>query len=270
MSQLYGLLGEKLKHSFSPIIHSEIFKELDIKGNYHLFEVNRPDLKNAILGLRSLKAKGTNVTIPYKVEAMKYLDDISIEAKRIGAVNTIAIKDNKTIGYNTDYHGFGMMLDNYEIDIKNKKAVVLGTGGAAKSVIQYLIDNEIGNVMIVSRNASATNEKFSGFNIISYNEIQHLKNQDIVINCTPCGMYPNVENSPITKNNVSKFHTVIDLIYNPLETLFLRYANELGLKGVNGLYMLVGQAVKAEELWNNTVIESNITKKIYDKIIKLI
>lgn len=263
MGSLYGLLGEKLTHSFSPQIHSQIFKETKIDGYYHLFAVEKRDLKDAVAGFKALKIKGVNVTIPYKVDVMKYLDRISEEAEKIGAVNTICFKEGKTIGYNTDYYGFGMMLDKFNININEKKAVILGTGGAARAVLQYLVDNNIKKVIIVSRNKEEGTEKFQNFNVISYEELETIEHMDIVINTTPSGMYPKTEYSPIDKNIISKFNTAIDLIYNPKETLFLKYARKEGLKAINGLYMLVGQAVKAEELWNNFKIDSKAVDKIH-------
>ncbi|MCY6355575.1 shikimate dehydrogenase [Clostridium sp. ZS2-4] len=266
MRSLYGLLGEKLTHSFSPQIHSEIFEETKIDGYYHLFSVEKSDLKDAVAGFKALKIKGVNVTIPYKVEVMKHLDRISEEAEKIGAVNTICFKDGKIIGYNTDYYGFGMMLDKFNVNINDKKAVILGTGGAARAVLQYLVDNNIKKVIIVSRNKEEGREKFQNFNVASYEELKSIEDMDIVINTTPCGMYPNTEYSPIDKDVISKFHTAIDLIYNPKETLFLKYAKEEGLKAINGLCMLVGQAVKAEELWNNFKINSKTVDKVYTNI----
>jgi len=222
MEKLYGLIGEKLGHSFSSNIHSSIFSEMNIKGYYHLFEVKRENLKDVVVGLNALGIEGANVTIPYKVDIMKYLDKISEEAKQIGAVNTICIKDGKTVGYNTDYYGFGMMLEKYNVDIKNRKVVILGTGGVSKAVTQYLIDNEVDNIIFVSRNPNKI--KVNGFKVIGYDEIKLLEKQDIVINCTPCGMYPDIDTSPITKEGISKFKIVIDMIYNPRETMFLKYA----------------------------------------------
>lgn len=230
MSNLFGLLGEKLKHSFSPTIHSIIFKELNIEGYYHLFEVEKCDLKDAVYGLKALGASGVNVTIPYKVDTMTYLDDISDEAKKIGAVNTICFRENKTIGYNTDYFGFGIMLDKFNVDINQKKAVVLGTGGAAKSVLQYLLDKGISDVTFVSRDINKGKEIFSEYRVISYNDVKNLYDQDVIINCTPSGMYPKVENCPVSKEDISKFRAAVDLVYNPIETLFLQYAKEQGMK----------------------------------------
>lgn len=268
MKQLYGLLGESLKHSISPEIHSLIFKEMNIDGYYHLFEVKRDNLKNAVYGLKVLGAKGANVTIPYKIPVMEYIDELSPEAVKIGSINTIGFEDNKTKGYNTDYHGFGMLLNKNQINITNKKAVILGSGGAAKGVLQYLVDKGIGTISIVSRdkNALKTNASFKDFKLMSYSELKQLKEEDIIINSTPCGMYPIVDNSPISRDIVNKFSVAVDLIYNPCETVFLKFAREGNLTYMNGLYMLVGQAICAEELWNNIKISEKIIDKIYNQI----
>lgn len=268
MNTLYGLLGEKLGHSMSPQIHALIFKELKMDAYYHLFEVTKEELKNAVYGLKALGAKGVNVTIPYKVPVMDFLDHISREAKEIGSVNTIVFTDNKTMGYNTDYYGFGRMLDRNDIDVANKKAVVLGSGGSAKAVLQYLMDNGIKSIGLASRDISKLKDidYYKKFTLMSYNELKLLKDYDIIINCTPSGMYPKMDVSPVDKAVLSNFSSAVDLIYNPKQTLFLKYAKETGLKAVNGLYMLVAQAAAAEELWNNTYISREIVDYIYDSL----
>ncbi|MBP1863400.1 shikimate dehydrogenase [Clostridium tetanomorphum] len=266
MSMLFGLLGEKLGHSFSPQIHLSIFKELNIDGIYKLFEVKKEDLQKAIKGFKDLQVKGINVTIPYKVQVKKYLDYISEEAEKIGAVNTITFKDNKIVGYNTDYYGFKMMLDKFNVEVKNKKVVILGTGGAANSIIQYVLDEDAKDIALVTRNLNKVKDNFKKFNLINYDELNYLKQGDIIINTTPVGMYPNVDNSAVKKEVISNFNIAIDLIYNPRKTKFLKYAEESGLKILDGLYMLVGQAVKAEEIWNNVNISDSSIEKIYKNI----
>lgn len=270
MSDLYGLIGGKLGHSLSPMIHEEIFKELNIKGNYHLFEVDNRDLKNAIYGIKALKIKGINVTIPHKIKIIQYLDEISMEAKKIGAINTIYIKGKEALGYNTDYYGFEMMLNKYKVDVRGKRALILGTGGASKAVSQYFMDNDISNIILVSRNIYEAKRKYDDLEIISYDKIKYLKDQDIIINCTPIGMYPNTNISPIDKEDMKKFDVAIDLIYNPDKTLFLKYAREAKVKGINGLYMLVGQAIKAQEIWNGIKISNDKCDRIYKTIYRKI
>jgi shikimate dehydrogenase len=268
LSTLYGLLGEKLGHSMSPEIHALIFKELHIDAYYHLFEVKREALKDAVFGLKALGARGVNVTIPYKVPVMEYLDSISREAKEIGSVNTILFKDDRTLGYNTDYFGFGRMLHKNDIHIDNKRVVVLGSGGSAKGVLQYLLDNGTKSIIIASRDTAKLKDSdyYKRFDLMSYGELAALKDVDVIINCTPSGMYPKVDACPVDERLLSKFSSAVDLIYNPKETLFLKYAKKADLKAVNGFYMLVAQAVAAEELWNDVKISSEIIDHINESI----
>lgn len=264
---LYGLIGGKLGHSFSPQIHDLILKKLNLKGTYNLFEVKEDDLEFRIKELTALGARGVNVTIPYKTKIMQYLDYISPEAQKIGAVNTIKFKDGMLSGYNTDYSGFGAALKNSGIDIYNKSAVILGTGGASKAVVQYLTDNNIKEVIFVSRTpGKAAAENTKEFNIISYDDMDRIIHKDIIINCTPCGMYPDTAKCPVSRDVLSKFSIAVDLIYNPLNTLFLKQAWELGLKTSNGLYMLVAQAAASQEIWQDTKIDKIAADEIYEAI----
>lgn len=265
MRGFYGLIGEKLGHSMSPQIHSKFFQKAKLEGSYNLFEIKRENLKQAVDGLKALGAKGVNVTIPYKIDIIQYLDKLSPEAEKIGAINTIAFNNGIVTGYNTDYHGFGASLRKANVSIENKNAVLLGTGGVSKAVVQYLIDNNINDIIYVSRNPENVGD-IKEFKIISYNDLESLHQSDIIINCTPCGMYPKVENSPVGKNTLSKFSTAVDLIYNPEETVFLKYAKELKLNTVNGLYMLVAQAIAAQEIWQETKIEDEIIESIYEEL----
>ncbi|MDF2504478.1 shikimate dehydrogenase [Clostridium sp.] len=268
MSYTFGLIGEKLGHSVSPIIHSKLYKILKMDARYDLFEIKKENLEIDFKGLKEKGIKGLNVTIPYKVDIMKYLDDVSIQASEIGAVNTVCFQDNKIIGHNTDYYGFGRMLAKNDIPVKNKRIVVLGAGGAAKAVIQFFIDSNASEVLLVSRDVKKAAQNFKNVKIINYDELSLLKQGDVIVNCTPCGMYPKIENSPIDESCIGRFSSAVDLIYNPKETLFLKFAREKGIKSVNGLYMLVGQAIVAEELWNDITIDETIVDKIYNELLK--
>ncbi|MCR1899459.1 shikimate dehydrogenase [Irregularibacter muris] len=268
MKQLYGLMGEKLSHSLSPAIHAEIFQKLNISAHYHLFEIEKSNLRDAILGLEALGIKGVNVTIPYKVEIMKYLDELSSEARKIGAVNTLHIEKDKIMGYNTDYHGFGMMLSHYGVEVKNKKTVILGSGGVSKAVIQYLKDEDVGGITLVSRDKNKARATYNDLEIVDYRELPFLEQKDILINCTPLGMYPYIQECPVRKRVLSNFSWIIDLIYNPPETLLLKQAREIGIQGINGSTMLVGQAIKAQEIWNNTLFSEEFMEAIHKKIFK--
>ena len=270
MSELYGLLGEKLSHSVSPQIHLMLFKKLKMKGYYHLFELTSKELKAAMGGFKVIKPRGINVTIPYKIQVMEYVDELSKEAKEIGAVNTLKFEKCKIIGYNTDYFGIGMLFDKHAIEVKNKKAAILGNGGVAITMIQYLIDSGITEITVATRDVAKLKKitKFDDCKLITYDDISGIKESDIVVNCTPLGMYPNLVNSPIEKKYIGKFGTAVDMIYNPKRTLFLKYAEDAGLKAVNGLYMLVGQGIAAQEIWNDIKIPKNIIDEIHDELEK--
>ena len=173
----FGLLGEKLGHSLSPEIHRIIFKKLNIEGTYALFEIKKENFCKALDSVKTLNIQGVNVTIPYKEDIIKQIEFISSEAKRIGAINTVKIIDNKVFGYNTDYYGFGYMLSKGSISIKGKDFYVLGSGGAAKAVVAYLEDNGAESINLVSRNKKNAKESFSDFdvNVIDYDDLKKKK-----------------------------------------------------------------------------------------------
>ncbi|MEG0296964.1 MAG: shikimate dehydrogenase [Clostridium sp.] len=264
--EFLGLLGEKLHHSLSPEIHSLIFKDLKKQDSYRLFEVEKGNLNKFIDSVKLLKVKGFNITIPYKKDIMEYLDYISPEAKKIDAVNTVINIDGKLKGYNTDYYGFGMLLENNDIKVKDKVCTVLGYGGACKAVLHYLIDSEAKIIYIVTRDPKKIDlSEYDNVRVISYDELKDIKG-DVVINSTPVGMYPNVGVSPISKDIVSNYDALVDLIYNPEKTEFLNLGESMGKKSINGLLMLVGQAVKAEEIWNDVKIKEECIDTIYNKL----
>lgn len=271
MDALYGLLGRALSHSISPVIHRAIFDILGVSADYKLFEVEADGLQEAVMGLKLNNTVGVNVTIPYKSAVMQYLDTISKEAASIGAVNTIAFKDRTAVGYNTDYSGFGMLLERYLVQIGGKQALVLGYGGASKAVVRYLLDHGIGRITIAVRSINNNAlfympEDAEKITFVEYEQLKQNRDGDIIINCTPCGMYPDTGHSPAPLEVIRMYGTAIDLIYNPLETLFLGYARVAGLKTVNGLYMLVAQAVAAQEIWNGNPFSLREIDELYDTV----
>lgn len=267
MSALYGLIGKTLSYSFSPTIHNRILKELQLDGQYGLYETEPDGLASLMLKLKHLKVKGTNVTIPYKISVMQYLDSVSNKATVIGSVNTIVFDGDKIHGHNTDYDGFKMAMDHAGIPMKNKTAVVLGTGGAAKSTIKCLMDFGAKEIIVVSRQPSSAKHVTENLKVITYEALTHTS-KDIIINCTPCGMDPNIHDSPLTIQQLDGAEAVMDLIYNPIETLLLKRAKSIGIKTVDGMFMLVGQAVKSQEIWNKKTIPMDMVDRIYQEIIQ--
>lgn len=263
----YGVVGEKLTHSLSPQIHARIFEELNIKGAYKLFEIPKDKINNLADAIKLLGIKGVNVTIPYKQVVMEQLDYISPEAKKIGAINTVLLKDEKLYGYNTDYYGFGMMLKNKNIEVKNKVAVVLGNGGAAKAINTYFLDNDIKDLYLVTRNKNKISSIDKNIKVIDYDELKSISG-DILVNTTPVGMYPNLGYSPVSVDIIKNFNSIVDIIYNPSLTEFLKIGKENNKVICGGLYMLVGQAIKSQEIWQDLKINNEITDKIYLELSK--
>jgi len=240
-----GLVGEKLSHSLSPQIHDEIMKQRGINGTYEILEFSKETFAQDFNQLKNSDYRGVNVTIPYKETVIPLLDDVSHQAKYIGAVNTILFRDGKAKGFNTDYDGFISLLNHNNITVKGKGAVILGSGGVAKAVVKALLDLGIYDLTIVSRGK----QNFHGNYTVSYDFFKEANSSsDILINCTPVGMYPNTDASPIPKEYI-KAATVIDMVYNPEKTLLLTMAEEMGCQAVNGSLMLKEQAVKAQDIW---------------------
>jgi len=246
--RLFGLIGYPLGHSFSKQFFLQKFlKEGISDAEYELFSL--PDIKHLPAMLDSNpEMKGFNVTIPYKEKVMAYLTSIDENARRIGAVNVVKVlEDGSLKGYNSDYSGFlESLLTSKEKEVwKNNKALVFGNGGSSKAVQAVLQDLSIG-FTLVSRHPTPLE--------LSYQEINPglLGTVDLLVNCTPLGMFPNINDClPIAYEGISSRHWVMDLVYNPEETLFLAKAKSMGAKTMNGLPMLVRQAEKAWEIWNS-------------------
>lgn len=268
MKENFGLIGEKLGHSISPQIHNYIFEHCGIDGSYELYEIKRENLHNFIQLFKEKSIKGLNVTIPYKIEVMQYLDNISKEAKNIGAVNTILFNGGKLSGYNTDYYGIQQTFQRYNISLKGRHAVILGSGGAATAVLQYLKDSDCKDVTFVVRDKESAkrNPLFQENNIINYDELTIVSKKEILINCTPVGMFPNIEKCPVPDAFIEGFDFIFDLIYNPIKTKLLQCADNYGIVNCNGLYMLVGQAVYAESIWNDIEVRQGLIEELFAKL----
>ncbi len=262
----YAVIGRKLAHSLSPNIHNIFFNKTGIAANYEQIEVEPEELSNLLEKLKDNGLSGINVTIPYKTEIMKSLDYVSPIAKKIGAVNTIELGEQFK-GYNTDYYGFGRALDYYGFKVKDKCCAVLGSGGSARAVCAYLEDNKTSKIVFVSREPHKASLKFPGYETISINDFTSEK-FELIVNATPVGMYPNDKVSPINKEQLKGASYVMDLIYNPSETLLLKYANELGIPCSNGLYMLVSQAISAQEIWQGLSYELDIVNEVFEALVK--
>ncbi|XRO74678.1 shikimate dehydrogenase [Methanocaldococcus sp. 28A] len=273
-TKVIGLIGHPVEHSFSPIMHNAAFKDKGLNYVYVAFDVLPENLKYVIDGAKALGIVGFNVTIPYKIEIMKYLDEIDKDAQLIGAVNTIKIEDGKAIGYNTDGIGARMALEEEIGKVKNKNIVIFGAGGAARAVAFELAKDN--NIIIANRTvekaenlakeiAKKLNKKFGEEVKFSGLDVD-LEDIDIIINATPIGMYPNVDVEPIVKaDKLREDMVVMDLIYNPLETVLLKEAKKVNAKTINGLGMLVYQGAVAFKIWTGVEPNVEVMKKIIRK-----
>lgn len=245
---VYGLLGRTLGHSYSPQIHA-------LLGDYEyrLFEVE-PQALEAFLKKREFG--GINVTIPYKKDVLPYLSGISENAKRIGAVNTITVKeDGGLYGDNTDYDGFLCLVQKSGFQVKEKKALVLGTGGASLPISAVLSDLGAREVVFISR---------SGEN--NYKNLSRHADADLIVNTTPVGMYPNNLQAPLSLSEFPNLSGVLDIVYNPQKTKLILDAERLGIPAYSGLLMLVAQAKRAAELFLGRDIPDSETDRIFKKL----
>ena len=240
-----GLLGKNISYSFSRAYFKKKFEEENIQNvSYDNFDIESIDIFPSIIK-NTKDLKGLNVTIPYKEQVIPYLNKLNKKAKAIGAVNTIKItKKGKLVGYNTDCYGFKNSLKPF-IKSHHKKALILGTGGASKAIAFSL--KELGiSYKYVSRKLS----KEIDFSYDTLNE-SDITNHQIIINCTPLGTYPNIDDCPnIPYEGITNHHILFDLIYNPEETTFLKRGKERQATTINGLNMLKLQAEKAWFIWN--------------------
>lgn len=248
----YGLIGEKLGHSFSKEIHEQI-----ANYTYDLIPLSK---ENFPIFMKKREFNAINVTIPYKKDVIPYLDQIDPFAKEIGAVNTIVKKNNQLIGYNTDFYGFQYMLKKHHIQVKNKKILVLGNGGASCAIQAVLKHENAKEIIIVNRT------KYE--NTISYNECYKYHNDaQIIVNTTPVGMYPNIHNSPIQVSRFKSCEAVLDVIYNPISTSLCIEAKNLNISYIGGLEMLIAQAKKSIEFFTNQTISDSIIDDLYHKML---
>lgn len=262
-TKIIGIIGKNIENSLSPLIHNQIILKHSLNFCYLPFQVAESDLGEAIQGIRALNIRGVNITFPYKEKVIEFLDEVEESARRIGAVNTIVNNKGILTGYNTDVIGFKKSLqEDGKFTVKGEKAVILGAGGAARAVVYALLEEGIEEISIFNRTLEkaekikqALSPFFPGSNInIFHLEEERLKGKieesRLLVNTTSLGMPPRVDNTPLPDEKL--FHPnllVYDLIYHPARTLFLRQAERIGAKIINGLPMLVYQGIESFYLW---------------------
>ena len=249
----YGLIGEKLGHSFSAEIHAMLGDY-----GYELKEIPEDGLEQFI---KDADFKGINVTIPYKQAVIPYLDHLDTGAKAIGAVNTIVNKNGKLYGYNTDFFGMHSLLRRIGANPRGKKTLILGTGGTSKTALAVIKAMGGTEVYRVSRSSAE--------DAISYEEAVSLHSDaSIIINTTPVGMYPNTDACPIDINAFPQLTAVADAVYNPLRSRLVQAATEKGISAEGGLFMLVAQAVRASEYFLGTVYAPETVNTVFKTMLR--
>jgi shikimate dehydrogenase/3-dehydroquinate dehydratase type I len=257
--QNYVLLGNPVAQSLSPLMHNAALKEMGIDGHYSAFCVS--DIESALCGIKGMNIKGASVTIPHKVSVLGYLDEIQDDALKIGAVNTIVNNNGRLTGYNTDW--LGLMLTIRELmTVKDKTFVVIGAGGTARAAV-YGIMKKGGLPIIVNRTIAKGKILSNKFNCPFYSlaDLGKIK-ADCLINTTPVGMYPHIDQSPVGASLLGGYKYVIDVIYNPLKTRLLRDAEGQGCRIISGLDMFVHQGAEQIKLWTGKEPSRALMKKV--------
>ena len=262
MKKIVGLIGHPLGHSISPAMHNAAFKEVGIDWEYKLYSVKTKDLPSALNKMRDEKLAGFNVTIPHKENVIPLLDKVTELAKLIGAVNTVKNQAGILVGYNTDGVGFiDSLKEDAKVGPKGKKVVVLGAGGASRAVSIMLAETEAASISITDTAEDKAKElvKFiASFFKTSCNFVQansralqkEISDADLLVNSTPIGMHPKIDQCPLPKNiELPTKLLVYDLVYNPSETKLLKTAKKSGCKICSGLGMLVRQGALAFTIW---------------------
>lgn len=257
MKKIYGVMGDPIAHSMSPDIHNDAFEKENIEAVYHHFHVTKEGLNDAVKGMKALGIEGFNITIPHKTSIIPFLDEVDELALAIGAVNTVVNKNGRFIGYNTDGKGFFKALcDEISGDIKAKKTLVIGAGGAARAIYFTLVKEGVKQVDIANRTKERAAQLVSdcpydkvskALSIIEAEE--SLSQYDLIIQTTSSGMSPELDHSPLKVDQLKTGAIVSDIIYNPLQTKLLREAGEKGAETQNGLGMFINQAALAFEIW---------------------
>lgn len=273
-TKTYGLIGNPVEHTYSPLIHNTISEMMDINMTYVPFHVATGELENAVKGAYALNIQGCNVTVPYKNDVIPFLKEVDPLAAKIGAVNTLVRVDGGYKGYNTDISGLMKAMRSDGITLENEKVIIIGAGGVGRAVAfmcaaagvkkVYLLNRSIDKAKQIAddvNNALETDVVCPGA-LVDYSTLP--KEKYIVIQSTSVGMHPNVENVVIENEDFYDLVKVgYDLIFNPWETLFMQLCKAHGAQAYNGLKMLLYQGIDAYELWNNCKVDGEVARTTY-------
>lgn len=268
-----AVIGEPIEHSLSPTLFKEVFKQLGLDGEYQQIHV-LPDELGPFVKENDLD--GFNVTIPHKETIIPYLDELDDHARAIKAVNCVVNTGDRLIGHNTDWIGFGKALENNGLSARGKDCLILGAGGAARAVAYALIQTDACSIIVANRTISKgaalvqwiTNLTSINTRSIPLNHVNGLT-PEIVINCTPMGMWPDIESVPMDTTFIQADQVLIDTIYNPLETAWLKAGRNGGAKTVGGLDMFIHQGLASADLWFGALVSEKIELDTVKKVLIL-
>ncbi len=254
----FAVIGNPLAHSLSPRLHGLIFRQLGLEARYYRVECPQEDLPGVVASMKSGDLDGANITLPYKTKIMPLLDELNIKAQHIGAVNCLVNDKGSTIGFNTDWYGFSMAMRAFGVEIGGSDFILLGAGGAARGVLYTLMREGAKSVVIVNRSLRRAKELVDHFRLFRGStsftahpagELIRIPEESCIINCTPVGMWPEIDATPLPRLIPGEGHVLVDTIYTPLETQFLQQGRMLGAKTINGLNMFIYQALASLDLW---------------------
>ena len=254
----FAVIGNPISHSLSPNLHEEIFRQLNINASYSRVDILPENLGNFFL---KNELDGFNVTIPHKISIMKHLSNLDTTAEKISAVNCV----HNNIGYNTDWIGFLHAMNLNNVKLENKDCLIIGAGGAAYATAYALIHCKARSISITNRSEDSRTNLMNWIN----NQFDNKNgfNPNVIINCTPLGMWPNLNAIP-TDQYINESDIAIETIYNPEETTWLKNCKKRGAQTISGLDMFIGQAIASIEIWLNTSIEKKINIKMIKNILK--
>ena len=257
----YGVIGDPINHSLSPLLHGEIYSQIGMPISYNKQLIKNSELSSFVI---DNKLQSYNVTIPHKESILHFLDSLDSVAVEIGAVNCVMNKK----GFNTDWLGFIKAMAFNKVEIKDKNCLIIGAGGVAKAICYALIKSKSKSIDVINRSRRRKKELVRW--ISSYGIKNNKKEMpDIIINCTPIGMWPNAEILPI---NINKIHTnqiIVDTIYNPIETEWIKLSRKKGAFTIGGLDMFIFQGIASAEIWENKNITNSLKLNQIKKVLKL-
>lgn len=265
----YYLFGKPVGHSLSPQLHQIIYEAAGIQATYKKIQIEADQIPAVVQGMKALQIGGANITIPYKQSFFAEIDHLSDLARRLDSVNTLNLVDGQVYGYNTDYDGILFAFKRAGWQIKDKSVYILGSGGASMTMAYVALDQGAKSVTVVSRSGAKGVTAEADWKIIDYEELAN-RSGHILVNGTPVGMYPQVDQSPVGSEIIQQFDRLFDMTYNPRLTKFLVDGQAQAKEIMNGLEMLIGQAIKAVEIWEDREIDDQAVAVICQKVRELV